>query len=93
MAAVGLLFFSLWQLDLIVSGPVWWGDATRGWSATSRYADQYFQCFFWKTTIGEAYDTLFFLTFISFVVLFMSVFLWRWRPEKQTSIDESKSIS
>ena len=34
MVAMGLLFFSLWQLDLIVSGPVWWqaGPHSQGWS-------------------------------------------------------------
>ena len=72
--------FALWQLDLIVSGPVWWGDATHGWSASSRYADQYFQCFLWKTTIGQAYDTLFLLTFLApllgLIIAFASVWFW-----------------
>ncbi len=75
--------FGLWQLDLIVCGPVWWGDATHGWSIASRYADQYFQCFFWKTTVGQAYDTLFMIIFFSgvlpLVLLFVS--LWFWEDE------------
>ena len=80
MVAMGLLFFSLWQLDLIVSGPVWWqaGPHSQGWSwpGPGAYANDYFQCFLWKTTVGQAYDTLFMLIFISFIVLFASAFFW-----------------
>jgi len=80
MAAMGLLFFSLWQLDLIVSGPVWWqaspGGAGWSWPGPGAYSKDYFQCFLWKTTIGQAYDTLFMLVFISFIVLFASAFFW-----------------
>ncbi|MCW3995935.1 MAG: hypothetical protein NWE98_07270 [Candidatus Bathyarchaeota archaeon] len=78
MTALGLLFFSLWQLDLIVSGPVWWSDGYQGWSyaGPGPYADKPFQCFLWKTTIGQAYDTLFMLIFISFIVLFASAYFW-----------------
>jgi len=80
MAATSLLFFSLWQLDLIVSGPVWWSDSGRGWShPNGAYSEDYFQSFLWKTTVGQAYDTLFLLIFISFIVLFVSVFFWRRR--------------
>jgi len=82
MGAMSLLFFGIWQLDLIVSGPVWWSANGSGWShPNGAYADDYFQCFLWKTTIGQAYDTLFLLIFISFIVLFVSVFLW---PRKRT---------
>lgn len=87
MAAICVLFFSLWQLDLIVSGPVWWSSLPNGqgtgWShPNGAYAEQYFQCFFWKTTVGQAYDTLFMLIFISFIVLFASAFFWpRTRPK------------
>jgi hypothetical protein len=77
MTAMSLLFFSLWQLDLIVSGPVWWSEGGVGWShPRGAYADDYFQSFVWKTTVGQAYDTLFLLIFISFIVLFVSVFFW-----------------
>ncbi len=77
MAALGLLFFSLWQLDMIVSGPVWWSGGGTGWShANGAYANDPFQCFLWKTTIGQAYDTLFMLIFISFIILFASAFFW-----------------
>jgi hypothetical protein len=84
MTAMGLLFFSLWQLDMIVSGPVWWESSPKGqgwsWSGPGAYSNDYFQCFLWKTTIGQAYDTLFLLIFISFIVLFASAFFWpRWR--------------
>lgn len=74
------LVFGLWQLDMIVSGPVWWGDASQGWSTPSRYADQAFQCFIWKTTVGTAYDTLFLLIFLSgllpSILLFASLWFW-----------------
>ncbi len=80
MVGLGLLFFSLWQLDLIVSGPVWWASSPSGqgwsWSGPGAYADSYFQCFLWKTTIGQAYDTLFLMIFISFLVVFASAFFW-----------------
>ncbi len=80
MVAVGLLFFSLWQLDLIVSGPVWWESSPGGqgwsWPGPGAYANDYFQCFVWKTTVGQAYDTLFMLIFISFIVIFASAFFW-----------------
>jgi len=80
MTAMGLLFFSLWQLDMIVSGPVWWESSPYGqgwsWSGPGAYSNDYFQCFLWKTTIGQAYDTLFLLIFISFIILFASAFFW-----------------
>ena len=81
IASVCLLFFSLWQLDIIVSGPVWWSSSEYGlgygWShPNGAYSNDYFQCFFWKTTIGQAYDTLFMVIFISFIVMFASAFLW-----------------
>jgi hypothetical protein len=82
MTALSLLLFSLWQLDLIVPGPVWWSEGGIGWThPNGAYADDYFQCFLWKTTIGQAYDTLFLLIFISFIVLFVSVFFWRRRTD------------
>ncbi|MCW4047563.1 MAG: hypothetical protein NWE99_08405 [Candidatus Bathyarchaeota archaeon] len=83
MIALSLLLFSLWQLDIIVSGPVWWTDGTAGWhwDGPGAYADASFQCFLWKTTIGQAYDTLFLLIFVSFIVLFVSVFSWRRRTD------------
>ena len=80
MVAMGMLFFSLWQLDLIVSGPVWWQSNANGggwsWPGPGAYANDYFQCFLWKTTVGQAYDTFFALIFISFIVLFASAFFW-----------------
>jgi heme/copper-type cytochrome/quinol oxidase subunit 2 len=90
MTAMGLLFFSLWQLDLIVSGPVWWESSPKGqgwsWNGPGAYSNDYFQCFLWKTTVGQAYDTLFMLIFISFIVLFASAFFWpRWRVKNNDS--------
>lgn len=89
MVAMGLLFFSLWQLDLIVSGPVWWQSSANGygwsWPGPGAYAKDYFQCFIWKTTVGQAYDTLFMLIFISFIILFASAFFW---PRSRGKIDD-----
>jgi len=79
ITAVCVLFFSLWQLDLIVSGPVWHQNIDgSGWSwqGPGPYADEYFQCFLWQTTIGQAYDTLFMLVFLSFIVMFASAYFW-----------------
>ena len=82
MTAMGLLFFSLWQLDMIVSGPVWYQNPNgSGWSWNNpqypgAYAKFPFQCYLWKTTVGQAYDTLFMLIFISFIILFASAFFW-----------------
>jgi hypothetical protein len=80
MVAMGLLFFSLWQLDMIVSGPVWWESSPSGagwsWAGPGAYANDYFQCFLWRTTVGQAYDILFSLIFVSFIILFASAFFW-----------------
>jgi hypothetical protein len=58
-----LHMFSVWQLDIICVDPVW----KYGWKQPEpRYADQPFQCWLWRTTIGEAYDTLLFLNFVGF---------------------------
>ncbi len=93
MTAMGLLFFSLWQLDMIVSGPVWWSGGGQGWSyaGPGPYADKYFQCFLWKTTIGQAYDTLFLLIFISFIILFASAFFWP-KTKPKENIEEPKAV-
>jgi hypothetical protein len=85
MAALSLLLFSIWQLDIIVTGPVWWEASPEGmgwaWYGPGAYAKAPFQCFLWKTTIGQAYDTLFLLIFISFILQFVSVFFWRRRTD------------
>ena len=91
MIAMGLLFFSLWQLDMIVSGPVWYSNPDgTGWSwhGPGPYANDYFQCFFWQTTVGQAYDTLFMVIFISFIVLFLSAFFW---PKRNKNANENVS--
>jgi len=69
-------FFSQWQLDMIVCPPVW----SSGWShPIGRYADEPFQCWIWHTTMGEAYDTLFFLNFASHygtIIVFIILLYW-----------------
>jgi len=70
-AIVGLMF-SLWQLDMICVNPVW----NEGWChPVGRYADDYFQCGPWKTTIGEAYDTLLALSVTALLLAVVSTFL------------------
>ena len=90
MVAMGLLFFSLWQLDMIVSGPVWWESSATGpgwsWSGPGAYANDYFQCFLWRTTVGQAYDILFSLIFISFIILFASAFFWPRQRNLKSSV-------
>jgi hypothetical protein len=83
MASLTLLLFSLWQLDIIVGGPVWYTEYGVGWhwDGPGAYADKPFQCFLWQTTIGQAYDTLFALIFISFIILFISMFFWHRRTD------------
>jgi len=79
--------FALWQLDIIVSGCVWHENPDgSGWAwHDGAYAKAYFQCFLWKTTIGQAYDTLFLLDFIlptlGAILIFVSV--WYWYDEQK----------
>jgi len=73
-SCIVLHMFSVWQLDLICCPAVWsYKDDMLSWYFSNlerygadRYADVYFQCWLWRTTIGEAYDMLFFLNFLSF---------------------------
>ena len=67
-----LLLHGLWQLDLICCGPVW----SYGYIAPlPRLADQFFQCGFWfKTTVGNAYDFYLGLSVFSWFVLLFSMF-------------------
>lgn len=74
--------FTLWQLDIIVSGPVWHVNLDgSGWAwHNGAYAAAPFQCFLWRTTIGAAYDTLFLLnwlvTLAGGVLIFLSLWYW-----------------
>jgi hypothetical protein len=86
--------FALWQLDMIVTGPVWWSSEPMGlgvgWShAVGAYANDYFQCFLWKTTIGQAYDTLFLIAYatpiIGAIIIFISVWYW-----EETELNKNK---
>jgi hypothetical protein len=66
----------MWQLDIICVDPVW----APGWShPTGRYADEPFQCWLWRTSVGEAYDVLFFLNLLSFygvIIVFVIMLEW-----------------
>jgi hypothetical protein len=85
-----LHMFSVWQLDLVVRPPVW----DYGWVQPSpRYADQYFQCWIWRTAVGEAYDTLFFLNFISFygvIIIFVILLYYAIKTLKKEALSASK---
>lgn len=79
---IGGLLFAIWQLDIIVSGPVWWQSIDGvGWShPNGAYQYDYFQCFLWKTTVGMAYDTLFtmicVIPVLGAIILFLSLWYW-----------------
>lgn len=81
---IASLFFTIWQLDIILTGCVWWEASPTGmgwaWYGPGAYAKAPFQCFLWRTTIGQAYDTLFFLNFalpiIGAIIIFLSVWTW-----------------
>lgn len=78
-----LMLFGIWQHDLITAPPVWWSATdniyfyqniiAKGYYS---YAEEPFQCFLWKTTIGRAYDVTLFLIFISWWILFFSLYFW-----------------
>jgi hypothetical protein len=77
--AAFLHIFSLWQLDLISVLPVWNTPlflVVMQQQSVSVYSRAYFQCFIWKTTVGQAYDTLFMINFLSFWLLFLALWFW-----------------
>ena len=39
-------------------------------------ASRYFQCWLWKTTVGEAYDTTLFLIFAAYWLMFGALWFW-----------------
>jgi hypothetical protein len=68
-----LFMWGTWQLDIICAPPVW----SFGWShSVGRYADDPFQSWIWKTTVGTAYDVLIFIKFAAFILLFISLWMW-----------------
>lgn len=72
-----LHMFSVWQLDLILEEPVWNTQKFIEEVNGTIYAKCPFKCWLWIGTIGEAYDTLFFINFISYfgtVILFVYLF-------------------
>ncbi|MEM2107849.1 MAG: hypothetical protein QXL10_00995 [Candidatus Bathyarchaeia archaeon] len=83
--AACLHIFSLWQLDLINVLPVWntplFLEVLRQ-QGLSVYADGYFQCFLWKTSVGMAYDVLFAVNFMSFWLLFAALWFWNEAPKQ-----------
>lgn len=72
-----MMLHSLWQLDLISVGPVW-GKNWKYLGPTGVYANEPFQCGFWfKTTVGMAYDYYLSLIVVSWFMLLLSVWFWR----------------
>ena len=67
-----LLLHSLWQLDLICVEPVW----SEFWtSPLGGLYKQPFQCGFWfRTTVGNAYDFYLGMVVVSWFVLLVSLF-------------------
>lgn len=75
-SAAFIHILSLWQLDLIAVLPVWntpLFQQVLAQQGLTNYAEGYFQCWIWRTTVGAAYDTLFFLNFLSFWILFAAL--------------------
>jgi hypothetical protein len=74
-----ILLHSLWQVDLICVRPVWqtseWIPYFRSLNVTN-YSDYYpFQCGFWfRTTVGNAYDLYLGMAIVSWFVLLVSLF-------------------
>jgi len=85
-----LLVFAIWQLDIICVGRVW-GSVEENiefytWLKEQNYhslSEYPFQCFLWVTTIGRAYDTLLFLIFTAYVLLFVSLITWKVEERKE----------
>ena len=79
-----LHMFSVWQLETIVIGPVW----ATGWShPNGRLADDPWECWIWRTSCGEAYNTLLFLNFVSFygiIVIFVILLYCAMKTLKRT---------
>ena len=67
-----MLLHSLWQLDMIAAPPVWsdyWQSPPGG------LYKQSFQCGFWfRTTIGNAYDYFLSVAVLSWFLLLASMF-------------------
>lgn len=83
VSAAFLHIFSLWQLDLINVLPVWNTPVflvVLQQLSVDVYSKAYFQCFVWKTTVGQAYDTLFMVNFLSFWLLFLALWFWKEEP-------------
>ena len=82
-----LLLHSLWQLDLIAVRPVWSTHEWITWFLGIGYKDfseMPFQCGFWfKTNVGMAYDFYLSLAVVSWFLLLISMYLWRWRTVKK----------
>jgi len=71
-----LQVLAIWQLDLIMVHPVWdWV-----WSTTTQYASWPWECWFWHSTVGEAYNTLLAFILIGFFIAVLGVFIsvWKW---------------
>lgn len=81
-----LHMFSIWQLDIICVTPVWNTQRFIQEVNGNIYSQCPFQCWLWRTTIGEAYDILFFLNFLSFygtIIIFVIMLYWIFRHRVQ----------
>lgn len=81
-----MLLHSLWQLDIIAVRPIW---DTKNWikwflsTGYSNFADIPFQCGFWfRTSLGNAYDFYLSLNVASWFLLAVSMWFWRRRDTK-----------
>uniref|UniRef100_A0A6M3XD78 Uncharacterized protein n=1 Tax=viral metagenome TaxID=1070528 RepID=A0A6M3XD78_9ZZZZ len=83
-----MLLHSLWQLDLICVQPVW----SEYWSSPpGGLFKQPFQCGFWfRTTVGNAYDLYLGMAVVSWFVLLVSLFGLFYNERKKVKKLEKK---
>jgi len=76
-----MMLHSLWQLDLIAVRPVWGTGEWISWFLSTGYknfCDMPWQCGFWfRTTLGNAYDYYLSMIVVSWFVLLISLWYWR----------------
>lgn len=74
--ATCLFFFGIWQHDMICVDKIW----------RPGVADGYFQCWIWKTTLGEGYDVTLFLIFLGYWLMFAALWFWNDEAKREESV-------
>lgn len=63
VAATSIFYFGIWQHDLTAVSAVWGPGFCH---PNGRFADDPFECWIWKTTVGEAYNITLFLEYVAY---------------------------